>query len=348
MPLPASGPSVSRYFTQMIEGCSRRAAIRSFCAVLAGATASHPSAQRKLRRLGYLMPRVAPTALDDAFLGRLRELGHEAGENLRIEYRWAGNDLERLQTYAIELARSEVDVIVTATTAGTRAAMRATRTIPIVMAATADPVGAGLIANLGRPGGNVTGVSLQTTDLAGKRIQLMLEIVPGARRIGLLAERVADGAHGTTPILVAESKQAAQTLGVDLLVQEIDNAAELGPAFALFKHKAVQAILVQVGPLMLENRLTITGLAARERLPAMYEARNFVEAGGLMAYGPDLRESYRLAAGYVDRLFKGAKAADLPVQQPVRHALAINTTVAKALALPIDHAVLLRADEVMR
>ena len=315
--------------------------------MLAGAVGSLAGAQDKVRRLGYLMPRVAPMAFDDAFLRRLQELGHRAGENLRIEYRWAGNDPGRLQAYAIELARSEVDVIVTATTAGTRAAMRATSTIPIVMAATADPVGAGLIANLGRPGGNVTGVSLQTTDLARKRLQLMLEIVPGARRIGLLAQRLADETHSTTPILVAESKQGAQMLGLDLLVQEIRNAAELGPAFAWFKRQAVHAILVQVGPLMLENRVTITELAARERLPAMYEARNFVEAGGLVAYGPDLRESYRLAAGYVDRLFKGANAADLPVQQPDKHALAINLAAARALSLPIPHAVLLQADEVI-
>ena len=331
----------------MIEGCSRREAIRSFSALLAGATASLAWGQSKVRRLGYLMPRITPTTFDDAFLRRLQELGYVAGENLHIEYRWAGNHPERLQAFAIELVRIDVDVIVTATTAGTRAAMQATSTIPIVMAATADPVGAGLIASLGRPGGNVTGVSLQTTDLARKRLQLMLEIVPGARRVGLLAERVANAAHGTTEILVAESKQAAQTLGVDLLVQEIGNAAELGPAFAVFRRNAVQAILVQVGPLMLEHRSTITELAARERLPAMYEARNFVEAGGLVAYGPDLRESYRLAAGYVDRLFKGAKAADLPVQQPDRHALAINIAAAKSLSLPIPHAVLLRADEVI-
>jgi putative ABC transport system substrate-binding protein len=331
----------------MIEGCSRRAAIRSFCAVLAGTAASLAGARNHVRRLGYLMPRVAPTFLDEAFLRRLRELGHAVGENLRIEYRWAGNDPERLQAYAMELARIEVDVIVTATTAGTRAAMRATSTIPIVMAATADPVGAGLIANLGRPGGNVTGVSLQTTDLARKRLQLMLEIVPGAKRVGLLAQRVADPAHGTTSILVAESKQGAQTLGLDLLVQEIGSAAELEAAFAVFKRQAVHAILVQVGPLMIENRRIITELAARERLPAMYEARNFVEAGGLVAYGPDLRESYRLAAGYVDRLFKGAKAADLPVQQPDKHALAINLAAAKALTLPIPQAVLLQADEVI-
>jgi putative ABC transport system substrate-binding protein len=253
-----------------------------------------------------------------------------------------------MQVLAAELARLDVDVIVTATTAGTRAAMQSTRTIPIVMAATSDPVAAGLIKSLGRPDGNVTGMSLQTTDIARKRLQQLREIVPGVTRIALLAERVSDPAQGTTSLLVAETRAAAEQMGVGLLVRDIAGPADLAGAFAGYRQKRAQALIVQVGPLTLEHRAKIIELAARQRLPAMYEVRNFVDDGGLVSYGPDLRESYRRAAGYVDRILKGAKPADLPVQQPDRLALIINLKAAKALGLAIPQSVLLRADEVIQ
>lgn len=200
--------------------------------LLAGSSRAFAQVQGKVHRVGYLSARATLAAVDDAFVRGMRELGYIAGRNLVVDYRCAGNDSNRLQELAHELVRLDVDVIVTATTAGTRAAMRATTVIPIVMAAPADPVAAGLVASLNRPGGNVTGVSLQTTDIARKRLQLLREIVPGAAKIALLAERVAEPAQGTTGILVAETQAAAQQVSVGLVVREIAKPEELADAFA--------------------------------------------------------------------------------------------------------------------
>jgi putative tryptophan/tyrosine transport system substrate-binding protein len=303
-------------------------------------------AQGQTYRVGYLSPRATRAAVDDAFFLRMRELGYAVGRNLLVEYRWAGNDLTRLQPLADELARLNVDVIVTATTAGTRAAMRATRTIPIVMAATADPVSSGLIASLGKPGGNVTGMSLQTTDVARKRLELMREILPAATRIALLAEDTGP-VTGTTKLLVEETQAAAKQVGVGLVVQEVTNGGELGRAFARYRREQAQGLIVQVSPLTIEHRATIVELAARERLPAMYEVRNFVDDGGFISYGPDLRESYRRAATYVDRILKGTRPADLPVEQPNKLELVINMKTATALGLVMPPTVLVRADQVI-
>lgn len=303
-------------------------------------------AQGKVYRVGYLSPRATHAAVDDAFVRGMRELGYAIGRNLVIEYRWAGNDLNRLQPLAEELARLNVDVILTATTAGTRAAMRATRTIPIVMAATSDPVAAGLVASLGRPGGNVTGLSVQTTDLAQKRLQLIREIVPGATWIALLAEQVAGPTQGTTKLLVQETQAAAKQMGVGLVVREIADGSEFPDAFAQYRREQIQALIVQVSQLTIERRAQIVELAARERLPVMYEVRNFVDDGGFVSYGPDLRESYRRAAAYVDRIFNGAKPGDLPIEQPGKLELVVNMKTAKELGLTISQALLVRAETV--
>ena len=324
---------------------ARRRWLRLAALLAIGAPATR--AQGRVFRIGYLMPRSGPGAIDDAFVGRMAELGYVAGRNLAIDYRWAAFDAARLQAMADELARARVDVIVTATTAGTRAAMRATKTLPIVMAATADPVAAGLVSSLARPGGNVTGVSLQTTDVAWKRLQLTREMVPGAARIALLAEKVRDGAHGTTALLAAETGAAASRMGVALVVRQVSTADELDAAFAGFRREDVQALIVQVSPLMLEHRHKIAELAARAQLPAVYEARNFVDAGGLASYGPDLRDSYRRAAGYVDRILRGAKPQELPVEQPEKPELVINRAAANALKLRIAPELMLRADVVV-
>jgi putative ABC transport system substrate-binding protein len=276
------------------------------------------------------------------------ELGFTVGRNLVIEYRWAGNDLSKLQQLAEELVQLNVQVIVTATTAGTRASMAATRSIPIVMAATADPVAAGLIESLGRPGGNVTGMSLQTIDVARKRLQLLRELVPDATRIALLAERVTDPSQGTTKLLVDETHSAAKQMGVSLVVREVTSADEFNDAFAQFRQQQVKALIVQVSRLTFEHRARIVELAARERLPAMYETRNFVDDGGLVSYGPDLRESYRRAAAYVARILGGAKARDLPVEHPERLELVINIKAAKALGLSISQTILVSADQVLQ
>jgi putative ABC transport system substrate-binding protein len=225
--------------------------------------------------------------------------------------------------------------------------MEATQTIPIVMAATADPVGAGLIASLGRPGGNVTGVSLQTTDVARKRLQLIREIVPGATRVALLAEQVRPPTQGTTLHLVQETQAAATQMGVSLVAHEVAGADQLAESFARFRCEQAQALIVQVSPLTLEHRANIVQLAARARIPAMYEVRNFVDDGGFVSYGPDLTESYRRAAAFVDRILRGAKPGDLPVEQPDKLELVFNMKAAKSLGLVLPQALLLRADQVL-
>lgn len=312
------------------------------------APAPFARAQARMHRIGYLSPRTSYGELDAAFVLGMQELGYVRERNLQIEFRWARNDLATLPMLAEELVRLQVEVIVTATTAGTRAAMGATRTIPIVIAAAADPVGAGLVSSLGRPGGNVTGLSLQTTDLARKRLQLAQELVAGARRIGLLAEGFRGQAPGTTGLLVAETRAAAAVLGIALVVREIGSLDELGEAMAWFKRERAEALVVQVSPLTLELAAQIIALAARERLPTLYEARNFAAAGGLAAYGPDLRISYRRAAIYVDRILKGARPDQLPVEQPELQTLVINLKTAQALGLQLPQTLLLRADEVIR
>ncbi len=323
---------------------------RAFGALVFGLLcgASFTRAQGRVHRIGYLSPRKTFGELDAAFVLGMQELGYVSGQNLAIEYRWAANDLAKLPALAEDLVRLQVELIVTATTAGTRAAMSATRTIPIVMAAAADPVAAGLVASLGRPAGNVTGLSLQTTDLARKRLQLARELVPGAQRVGLLAEQVRDPAQGTTGLLVTETRAAAATLGITALVREIGPDNDLEEALAWFKRERAEAMVVQVSPLTLQLAQHIVALAARERLPALYEARNFVDLGGLASYGPDLRVSYRRAAGYVDRIFKGARAGDLPVEQPEALTLVINMKAARAMGLALSQSLLMRADEVMR
>ena len=305
-------------------------------------------AQSRIHRIGFLSARATRASVDDAFVAGMESLGYRIGHNVVIEYRFAGNDLQRLPALADELVALGVDVIVTATTAGTRAAMRATRVIPIVMAAAADPVGAGLVAALGRPGGNVTGISLQTTDAARKRVQLLREFVPGATTIALLAEHVADPRQGTTRTLVAETAEVARQMSVRLVVREIATSAELADAFAHFRREGAKAMIVQASPLLIEHRGRLVDLAQRERLPAMYEVRNFVDEGGFVSYGPDLHDNYRRAAAYVDRILKGARPDELPVEQPDRLVLVINLKGARALGLSIPQSLLGRADAILQ
>ena len=321
--------------------------------LLAGPLRAFAQAPGKVYRVGYLNLRAGPAAADEAFVRGMRELGYAVGRNLVIEYRWAGNDLARLQPLAEELVRLKVDVIVTAATPVVRAALRATGTIPIVMAASADPMGTGLVASLGRPGGNVTGLTILSTDLAQKRLQLIRDIVPGAGRIALLALRAPDtqpdpGRLDATGLLLAETRAAAQKMGVGLVARAIVNAGELPDAFAQFRREQAQALIVQLSPLTFEHRATITELAARQRLPAMYEIRTFVDEGGLVSYGPDLQEMYRRAADYVDRIFRGAKPGALAIEQPGKYEMVINLKTAKALGLSIPQSVRIRADEVIQ
>jgi putative ABC transport system substrate-binding protein len=298
----------------------------------------------KIRRIGFLSLQSGLTSTTEAFHQGLRELGYVEGRNLIIEYRWAATKEERLPELAAELVRLKVEVIVTAAAPTIEAARRATSTIPIVMAAVADPVGSGLVASLARPGGNVTGLTALSTELAGKRLQLVRELVPKATRVAVLAY------HGTsaTRLFLAEMRAAAQQLGVQLVVQEVNEAGDLPGAFTAMQRERAQALIVQVTPFSADNAKRIVELAAQHRLPAMYDVRSFVEAGGLVSYGPSLPEMFRRAAFYVDRILKGAKPADLPIEQPTRFELVINMKAAKALGLAIPQSLLLRADQVIQ
>ena len=319
------------------------------------ATTGVAVAQRpvKLLRIGYLSLRAGPNERDEAFVQRLRELGYRNGDNLLIEYRWADEDLALLERQAHELVRLPIDVIVTAQAPAVRIARKATATIPIVMAAVADPVGAGLIPSLARPGGNLTGLSVLTTDLSAKRLQLLRELVPGAARIAVLAWDIsgrdpASKERGPTMSFVAETEAAGRLLGAEVRAYFIGSATDLPQAFGAIERARSQALIVKNNSLTYELRAAISEASKRLRIPDMYEARELVVAGGLVSYGPDATDLYRQAAGYVDRIFKGAKPADLPVQQPTKLDLVLNLKTARAIGLTIPQSLLLRADEVIQ
>ena len=309
--------------------------------------------QRSVRpfRIGYLSLRAGPNSNDEAFVQRLRELGYRSSDNLLIEYRWAAENLSLLERQADELVRLPVDVIVTNQVPAVRIAKRATATIPIVMIATADPVGTGLIPSFARPGGNLTGLSYLTTDLAAKRLQLLHELVPGAVRIAVLAwdfgaRDPASKERG--PTMLAETEAAAGLLGAEVRAHFIGSANDLPRAFAAIEEARSQALIVKNNSFIYEHRATIIEISKRLRIHDMYEAREFVAEGGLVSYGPNVAELYRQAAGYVDRILKGAKPADLPVQQPTKVDLVFNVKTAKAIGLTIPQSLLLRADEVIQ
>ena len=324
---------------------------RAFLAVTAaGGLIAMPAFARaqqagKIQHIGFLSLSSGPGPPAEAFRQRLRELGYVEGRNLVIEYRWAAGKQERLPELAAELVRVKVEVIVASSTPTAEAAKRATSTIPIVMAPVADPVGSGLVASLARPGGNVTGLTNLATELAGKRLQLVRELFPKATRVAVLAY------HRTsaTELFLEEMRGRARQMGVQLVVhQEVNEAGDLPGAFAAMQRERAQALIVQISPFSFDNTKRIVELAAQHRFPAMYDVRSFVEAGGLVSYGPSLLEMFRRAAFYVDRILKGAKPADLPVEQPTKFELVINLKTAKALGLTIPPSLLVRADEVIQ
>jgi putative ABC transport system substrate-binding protein len=312
--------------------------------VLADPFAAWAQRESKVHRIGYLNLRAGPVPQDEAFVQALRELGYVEGRNLIIDYRWAAEKEEQLPALAAELVALNVEVIVTSATPAVNAAKRATSTIPIVMAAVADPVGSGLVASLGHPGGNVTGMTLLSTELAGKRLQLVHEILPRATRIAVLAL----GGLSATPLLLTAMRAAAQTMNLELITQLVTKPEELPGAFTEFRRAGAHALIVQVSPLTIDQRDAIVELAAQHRLPAMYEIRPFADAGGLVAYGPDAVVMYRRAAIYVDKIFKGAKPGDLPIEQPTKFEFVINLRTAKTLGIAIPQGLLLRADEVIQ
>jgi putative ABC transport system substrate-binding protein len=323
---------------------------REFLGVLGGAAASGwPLAARaqslsKRVTVGYLgsnTPSADGRRLD-AFLQRLRDLGWIEGRTITIDVRWAEGRNERFAEFADDFARLNVDVIVTAGTAAIVATKRATSTIPIVFAVAGDPVGTGLVASLSRPGGNVTGLSIQATDLTGKRLELLREAAPHLQRLAILGNVGA-------PVAVLEMRelsQIARSLGIEVATSEIRRAEDIAAAFEAFKGRA-DALYVCAEPLVVTNRLRISTFALASRLPTMYGQRENVEAGGLMSYGPNFVDLHRRAADYVDKILRGTKPADLPVEQPTKFDLVINLTTAKAIGLTVPGMLLGRADEVI-
>jgi putative ABC transport system substrate-binding protein len=322
---------------------------REFIALAAGAAAVWPLAARaqqpgKLPTIGFLGPSTPSVGGQwfAAFVQRLRELGWIEGRTVAIEVRWAEGRSERFAEIAAEFVRLKVDVILTHNTPPVLAAKQATSIIPIVFATAGDPVGAGLVASLARPGGNVTGLSSQVTDTAGKRLELLREVVPGVRRLAILGNT----GNPFTVLEIGEVQAAASTLGLEVATFEIRRAEDIAPAFEALKGRA-EALYVATDPLLNTNRLRIVILALGARLPTMHGFREDVEAGGLMSYGANFPDLFRRAADYVDKILRGAKPGDIPVQQPTKFELVINLTTAKALGLTIPEAFLLRADEVI-
>jgi len=298
----------------------------------------------KVWRVGHLSPQSGPDATVEAFREQLRSFGYVEGRNLLFEFRWAAGKNERIPELAAELVQLKVDLIVTRTTFVAVAAKRATSTIPIVMASAADPVGAGVVASLAHPGGNVTGVTHNTTEVDGKRLQLLHEVVPKATRIATLVWEKAP----LKPLFLEQIRAAAQKMGIAIVIQEVGTSEALAGAFNVMKRERAQGLIVPSSPFHNNNRKRIAELAAQHRLPSMFDGRAFVDEGGLMSYGPSGVEMSRRAAFYVDRIFKGAKPADLPVEQPTKFELVINMKTAKTLGLTIPQSVLARADEVIR
>jgi putative ABC transport system substrate-binding protein len=321
---------------------------REFITLLGGAAAWPLAAKAqqpgKLPTIGYLgaSAAVSESPWTTAFVQRLRELGWIEGRTIAIEYRWAEGRAERAAEIAAEFVRLKVDVIVGTATPPTIAAKHATSVIPIVFAVAGDPVGTGLVASLARPGGNITGLSLQATDLAGKRIELLREVVPGLRRLAIM------GNVGNSQVVLemGEVQAAARTLGLDAITSEIRRAEDIAPAFEAIKGRA-DALFVILDPVVSSNRLPINTFALRARLPTVHGVRDLVEAGGMMSYGPNFPDLFRRAAGDVDKILRGVKPAEIPVEQPTKFDLIINLKTAKALGLEIPPTLLARANEVI-
>ena len=319
---------------------------------LVGGAAAWPFAARaqqreRMRRIGVLMS----TAADDpegqarlaAFLQGLQQWGWTVGRNLQIDYRWSAGAPDRVRSYATELVALAPDVILTGGASYVAALQHATRTVPIVFATATDPVGGGLVASLARPGGNVTGFTLFEYGSSAKWLELLKQIAPRLMRVAVIRDPSLPTGTGQLGAI----QSAAPSFGVELSPVDVRNVAELERAVAAFAHGSNGGLIVQASPLATVHRDLIVTLAARYKLPAVYPERHFVAAGGLISYGPDFADQYRQAAGYVDRILKGEKPADLPVQAPSRYKMALNVETAKALGLDVPPTLLALADEVI-
>jgi putative ABC transport system substrate-binding protein len=317
---------------------------------LFGAAAMRPLAARaqqleRIRRIGVLMNVAADDAEGQAriaaFLQALQQLGWSDGRNVRIDYRWAAGDTGRFHRYAEELLALVPDVILASATPSVQALQQATRTVPIVFAIVADPVGAGFVDSLARPGGNVTGFTPFEYGMSGKWLELIKELAPRVTRVAVLRDlTIGLGQLGAI-------QSVAPSLGIELRPVNVRDADEIERSIAAFAQGSNGALIVTASTSAIIHRELITTLAARNKLPAVYYTRYWVAGGGLMSYGPDFRDQFRRAAGYVDRILKGEKPADLPVQQPTKYELVINLKTAKALGLTVPDSLLARADEVI-
>ena len=297
------------------------------------------------RRIGVLSVSFSPEGREaQQFRQALLEAGYAEGRDAVIEWRYADGDYARLPGMATDLIQSKVDVIVVQSTPAAQAVKRATSTVPIVMATVADPVGSGLVANLARPGGNVTGLSLMSTDLSAKRLQMLKEVIPRLTRVAVV-RNPATRWHSKA---IEELKAAAPSLSIELIVVSAGTLEELGPAFSAINRAHAQAVYVLEDAFFFTHRSMLFKLASRASLPTMYGLREYVDAGGLMSYGANYEHLFRQSAGYVDKILKGAKPSELPIEQPTKFELVVNLKTAKALGIEIPESILLRADEVIR
>jgi putative ABC transport system substrate-binding protein len=319
----------------------------ALCAMLLAlcvpAQAQQPAGIHRIGILIAVSGSVFPARVE-AFRQRLRQLGYVEGKNILIEYRYAEGKGERLPDLAAELVRLKVDIIVTIGPGPTLAAKKASGTIPIVFAGASDPVGIGLVSSLAQPGGNITGLSLMAPDLDGKRLELLKEAFPKVARVAFLWR--SGGSRGNLPLTDMEA--AAKALGLKLLSLEVRSLDDFEGAFARAKKERAQALITTTGALINTQRRQVLDFAAKNRLPAIYHYSEFVEAGGLMSYGPDNTDVSRRAADFVDKILKGAKPADLPVEQATKFELIINLKAAKQIGLTISPNVLARADKVIK
>jgi putative ABC transport system substrate-binding protein len=322
---------------------------RDFVKALAGSAAAWPLVARaqqstKVPALGFFVSgaQASHGPWWAALAQRLRELGWIEDRTIAIEYRFADGRSERYPEIAAEFVRLKVDIIVAMGAGPISAAKQATSAIPIVFPATGDPVGTGLVASLARPGGNATGLSLQQSDLGAKRIEMLREIIFGLRRLGIIANM----SNPVNVLEMGELQSTARTLGLEVITFDVRRAEDIAPAFDAFKDRA-EALYVIADPLLNTNRVRINTLALAARLPTMFSFRENVEAGGLMSYGPNWLDLFRRAGDFVDRILRGAKPADIPVEQPTKFDLVINLTTAKVLGLTVSPSLLARADEVI-
>ena len=315
--------------------------------VLLSPLATEAQQPAKMPRIGYLgfgMSTPENAAVYEPFRQGLRDLGYVEGQNVAIEWRFAEGRPERLPDLARELVRLKVDVIVVPVTSAALAARNATRTIPIVMVAVPDPIGAGLVQSLARPGGNVTGLSFLNPELSAKQLQLLKEVVPKVSRVAVLQDPASVGHR----IILKEAEATARALGVELQILGARVPDDFDAAFAAMTRERAGALLVLAHPTFLLYRRRLADLAEKGRLPAMYGNTEHAEAGGLMAYAPSLADNFRRSAVYVDKILKGAKPSDLPVEQPTRFQLVVNLKAAQALGLTIPQSVLIRSDRVVQ